>query len=147
VSGYRYGGTGKSMSEEEVAERLKATRAEAAARVNGTPGPSPALATSREARGAVPAPALIQGHVEPDGTPPPALKGAVKVTEFPERSKYPFRQIASDGGIWEIDPAVFKVTPGAVVQAARKWAEGRSLAVKLITDDGLVYVQFKAGGE
>jgi hypothetical protein len=97
-------------------------------------GISPALATSREARAAEPAPG-----------PPPALRGAVKVEAFPERSKYPFREIARDGGIWRLDPATWKVSPGAIAQASRKWADSHGLAVKVITDDGMVYVQFKAG--
>jgi hypothetical protein len=88
-------------------------------------------------------PATVRDIRPPE--PPKQIRGAVKVAGFPERSKYPFRQIADDGGVWQIDPAVFKVTPGAIIQAARKWAETRPLQVKATTDDGMVFVQFKAG--
>lgn len=110
---------------------LAAESAAERARRNGI---SPALATSREARAAGP-------------TPLPTLKGAVRVERFPEKSKYPFRQIADDGGIWRIDPAEFKVTPAAITQAAPKWARGNGLAAKTVVDDGMVYVQFTPAGD
>jgi hypothetical protein len=120
------------MAYQPGSSALRASPAEIARR-NGI---DPALATSKEARASVPAPA-----------PPQALKGAVKVQAFPDRSKYPFAQIARDGGIWKLDPATWKVTASAIVQAARRWADGHRLAVKAITDDGMVYVQFSKGGE
>jgi hypothetical protein len=145
VSGYQYRGTGGTMSEEQVAEHLKGVRAKAAARAN-TGTPSSALATSREARGAEPAPALIQGRVEP-GTPPPALKGAVKVSAFPEKSPYPFREIADDGGVWELDPAEFKVKPESIRSSAWSWAKKNGLVVKVVIDGGYVFVQFTGGAQ
>lgn len=148
----RYG----TLAQESQAER---------ARRNGI---SPALATSREARdAAAKPPALIQGRVEEEGLDPggpdlplsapkewhremaaddgpirPVIKGAVKVEAFPERCKYPFPEIARDGGVWRIDPAAFKVTPTGVKQAAGKWADRHELKVKIMAEDGQVYVQF-----
>lgn len=103
-------------------------------------GIDPALATSREARAAVPVP-----------SPPPAtLKGAVRVAGFPSKSIYPFDQIAADGGVWKIDPAAFTwrgkpTKPASVYTAARKYATEHGLTVKIVADGGMVYVQFKAG--
>lgn len=113
------------------------TAAERARRNGASPGPSNALATSKEARAAEPAPP----------SPVPVLKGAVKVDRFPTRCKYPFAEIAKDGGIWKLDPAEFKVSPGGVVQAARKWAQDNGLAVKAVTGDGMTYVQFSKDGD
>jgi hypothetical protein len=90
-------------------------------------GISPALATSKEARAA---------------EPMPALKGAVKVGAFPDKSRYPFQQIAADGGVWKINPAEFRTKPQSVRSAASKWAIDRGLQAKVVVDDGHVYVQF-----
>jgi hypothetical protein len=131
--------TTSALAAESAAERLRRN------------GISPALATSREARGAVPAPALVQGHVEPE-TPPATLRGAVKVSDFPARSPYPFREIAADGGVWKLDPAAYTrdgKTPQAASlrTAASKYGTEHGMKAKTVIEDGFVYVQFKAGGE
>lgn len=112
------------------------TAAERAAR-NGI---SPALATSKDARAAVPAP----------GPPPPALKGAVKVERFPTRrgGKYPFREIAADRGIWKLDPAAYQVKrPESIRAAAWTWAKDAGLKAKVVCDSGFAYVQFTPAGD
>jgi len=149
MGGYQYRGTGTSMSDDEVAARLKGARATAAARVNGPPPansrsglsdaattrPS-ALAASREAR-------AIGGEA-----PPPTLKGAVKVGAFPSKERYPFRAIADDGGVWKLDPAVFPPWKGKSVKAesirtaASKWATERGLSAKTEIDGGYLFLQF-----
>jgi len=63
----------------------------------------------------------------PIASPPPALKGAVKVAKFPSPSQYPFAEIAADGGIWRLDPAAFTwrskhVAAPSIRQAALNWA-------------------------
>lgn len=105
----------------------------------------PPLATSQAARAATPAPKVVPGNVVPDQPAPKAIKGAVKVDAFPERCKYPFPQIARDGGIWQLDPAAYGVTAAAIKQAAPKWAQSHGLTVKVVADDGMVYVQFGGG--
>ena len=136
MTGYQYGGKGAAMTETEAAAHLRRN------------GISPALATSREARvAAAKPPALIQGRAEP--TPPPSLKGAVKVAGFPVKSPYPFREIAADGGVWKLDPAAFlwrgKPTKGTSIRtAAWKWAADHHVSAKVVLDDGHVYVQFTA---
>lgn len=127
MAGYKYGGTGRTMTDAEVAERLKATRAQAAANINGAPPSSPA------ARAAAPA---------------PALKGAVKVEGFPAQSQFPFREIAADGGVWKLDPAAFTwrgkpVKPQSIRTAASKYATEHGMKAKTVIKDGHLYVQFK----
>ena len=94
-----------------------------------------ALASSPEAPAAsandVPAP------------PPGALKGAVKVSGFPDRSLYPFREIADDGGVWKLDAATFKAKPQSVRSAAWAWAKKNDRKTKVVIDGGFVYVQFR----
>jgi hypothetical protein len=102
--------------------------AEEIARRNGI---SPALATSKEARAAAPL------HPEP-----PAIKGAVKVAGFPVKTRYPFQQIADDGGVWKLDPAEFGAKPQSVRQAAITWATKKDMTTQTAVDDGMVFVQF-----
>jgi hypothetical protein len=123
------------MAYQPSSSALRATPAEVARR-NGI---SPALATSREARAAEPAPG-----------PPPDLKGAVKVAGFPAHSPYPFREIAADGGVWKLDPAAFlwrgkPIKDVSIRAAASSWATGHGLKAKVVLDGGHVYVQFRRG--
>jgi hypothetical protein len=117
--GYTYRGTGRSLT---------AAEAEAASR-NGHPAAPPPRA---------PATPAVQV---------PALKGAVKVSAFPGRSMYPFREIADDGGVWKLDPAAFtwRGKPGqpqSIRTAASKWAIDHEMKAKVVIDAGDVYVQF-----
>jgi hypothetical protein len=130
MTGYQYRGSGRSLSPAEAAEAAR----------NGA-RPSPALsaaATSRpSALAAAPA-------------PPPTLKGAVKVEGFPTRSPYPFREIADDGGVWQLDPAAFlwrgKPTKDTSIRtAASKWAIERGMTAKTVIDGGYLYLQFVRG--
>jgi len=73
---------------------------------------------------------------------PAALKGAVKVEGFPSQTKYPFREIADDGGVWKIDPSAFGAKAPSVRTAVSKWATGRGLKAKTAIEDGVIYVQF-----
>jgi hypothetical protein len=75
---YVYWGTGRTLKPHEVKAVL-----------TGTPGterrPRPDLATSREARAAVPAPTLIQGAVLRDAPaiePPPVVEGRPPAPEL-----------------------------------------------------------------
>lgn len=118
---YQYRGDGTTKTPAE---------AEAALRRNGI---SPALATSQQARALEPV---------------PALKGAVKVTSFPEHGMYPWPEIAADGGIWKLDAAAFTwrgkpTKPVSVRAAASKWASEHGLRAKVVIDGGSVYVQFR----
>lgn len=137
---YGYRGAGRSLSGDEARQRLSE-----AART----APS-ALATSREARAATPAPAMVRGTVlppEPGPAGPAAIKGAVRVAEFPDRTPYPFAQIASDGGVWRIDPAEFKAKPESIRSAAWTWAKKKGLTVKVVLSDGQAFVQFSGDDE
>lgn len=112
---------------------LAAESAAERARRNGI---SPALATSKEARAAVPAPAA-----------PSPLKGAVKVGAFPQRALYPFREIADDGGIWKMDPGAYlwrgrPVKVSGLRGSAAKWATENGYKAKTVIDGGFLYVQF-----
>lgn len=129
MTGYSYGGNGRSLTQAEAQRRLTSR---------------PQLATSQQARAATPAPAIVAGTVVHDQADKaaPALKGAVKVDAFPERSKYPFRQIAEDGGVWRLDPAAYKSKTGAIGVAAGKWARDHGYTVKIMNDDGMTYLQF-----
>lgn len=120
MSGYRYQSQGR--------QPLTAHDIAILARRNGV---EPALATSREARAAVPTP------------DEPPVKGGVKVEGFPEKeSRYPFRQIADDGGVWRLDPAAFGVQAVTLRSAASKWAIYHGAKAKtVLADDGLVYIQ------
>lgn len=74
------------------------------------------------------------------------LKGAEKVTEFPsrrrDRSRFPFRQIAEDGGVWKLDPATYGVKAVSIRTAASAWARKNGLRVATEIDGGVIYVQF-----
>jgi hypothetical protein len=130
------------LAQEAAAER---------ARRNGI---SPPLATSRQAGAAVPTPAVVKGTVitssshpeQPvvhDLRQPPTLKGAVRVDHWPTRRKYPFRQIAEDGGIWRMDPAAYGLKkPESLRTQANAWARKEGLTAKTAVDGGQVYVQF-----
>lgn len=124
---YEYRGNGRSLRPEEAERRLTSR---------------PQLATSAQARAAAPAPTVVPGTVVRDLSPAPQIKGAVKVDAFPVKSKYPFRQIADDGGVWKLDPAAFEVTHHAIRLAAPKWAKANGLKAKLALEDGQVYIQF-----
>jgi|HubBroStandDraft_2_1064218.scaffolds.fasta_scaffold22208_4 hypothetical protein len=78
------------------------------------------------------------------GQPPAAaVKGAVKVGGFPpSRGLYPFAEIASDGGVWKLDPAVFKAKAVSVRAAASSWAAKNGFKAKTVLDGDVVYVQF-----
>lgn len=80
--------------------------------------------------------------ISPPPPPPPTLKGAVKVDGFPDRCKYPFAEIATDGGVWKLDPAEYQAKPGTIRSAASKWATEHSIPVKTVVDGGFVYIQF-----
>jgi hypothetical protein len=126
---YTYGGAARSLSPEEAAAEARRNGLSPAART----APS-ALATSREARAAVPTPA------EP---PSPAVKGAVKVDVFPDHCRYPFAAIAADGGIWRLDPAEFGIAkPESLRTQALSWARKHNVTAKTAVSDGHVYVQF-----
>ena len=139
MAGYQRRNTG--MSDEEVQRRISQARAKAAG--NGSP----------RADGEMDAPfsAPREWHAEmAEGDAValkrvPELKGAVKVERFPEKSKYPFRQIADDGGIWKLDPAAFNAKAVSIYQAALKRARDNDRTPKCVQSDGAVYVQFKAG--
>ena len=73
------------------------------------------------------------------------IKGAVKVAGFPVKTRYPFQQIADDGGVWRLDPAEFKAKPQSVRQAASAWAVKKGLTVQTAVDEGMVFVQFTKG--
>ena len=118
------------MAYQPGSSALRATPAEIARRT----GIDPALATSREARASVPAPQS-----------PPALHGAVKVSGFPVKSKYPFAQIAADGGVWKLDAAVFKAKPGSIRSSANTYASINQMSVKTVIDGGFIYIQFTKG--
>jgi len=92
-----------------------------------------------------PAPAPVTRTPEPE--PTPALKGAVKVSEFPERCRYPFPAIARDGGIWKIDPAELNAKAESIRSAAWQWAKQHGVKAKVVIDDGFAYVQFTSGGD
>jgi hypothetical protein len=95
-----------------------------------------ALATSKDARASgVPVPPAQ----------PPVLKGAVRVPAFPAPpSRYPFRAIARDGGVWKLDSAVFGVKPETIRSAASSWAGDNGFKARTVLADQFVYVQFRA---
>jgi hypothetical protein len=97
-----------------------------------------ALATSQAARAAA-----TNGLPVPTG-PAPTLKGAVKVGGFPATEKYPFRAIARDGGVWQLDPAYFKVKAETIRTSAASWATHNGFRSKTVAAKGFVYVQFSA---
>lgn len=100
-------------------------------------GIDPALATSKDARAAVP---VTSGSSA-------ALKGAVKVGAFPARTLYPFREIADDGGIWRIEAAAYTwrgkpIKVAGLRSSATKWATENGFKAKTVIDGGYLYVQF-----
>ena len=65
-------------------------------------------------------------------------------------SQFPFREIAEDGGVWKLDPAAFlwrgkPTKPQSIRTAASKYAIEHGMRAKTVIDDGMLYIQFKAG--
>jgi hypothetical protein len=126
-------------------------------------GIDPALATSRAARAATPVPAAVVksavvkeapaiGPPSVTAVPPPGaapeLRGAVRVGGFPPdsrtgRTRYPFPELARDGGVWRIDPATWGAKPLSIRSAANKWAHSHGYTAQARTGaDGMLYLQF-----
>jgi hypothetical protein len=119
---YQYKGDGRTLSDEEAARRLAVQ--------NGLPGGRTATAGA----------GMTSPVIRPAAVP--NIRGAEKVNGFPDLCRYPFQAIADDGGVWRLDPEVYKVTPQGISMAATQWAKRTGKTVKKVTDSGLVYVQF-----
>lgn len=132
MGGYQYRGTGDTMTEQQVNDHLKNVRTNIAQRQEGQPVIRPGRSEEEQRQPAA------QAAV-------PKLRGAVRVEAFPEKSPYPFREVATDGGVWRLDPAEFKVRPESIRSSAWTWAKKNDLTAKVVIDNGQVFVQFKAG--
>jgi hypothetical protein len=73
---------------------------------------------------------------------------AEKVSGFPQpararHAKYPWQQIAEDGGVWRLDPAEYDTnTPRAVGNAAHQWGTRHGYKPTTQVHDGCLFVQF-----
>jgi hypothetical protein len=135
-------GSALTASPAEIARRNGVTPARSSPRVPG------------DADGPLSAPKEWHREMDADDGPavrdlrtPPAIKGAVKVDDFPARSIYPFKEIAADGGIWKLDPAAYSwhgkpIKVGGLRATAGKWAMENGLKAKTVIDGGFLYVQF-----
>lgn len=94
-------------------------------------------------------PYVWRGGKQDRPEPPPQLKGARKVTAFPGRpsqqsgDRYPFREIAEDGGVWKLDPAVYGVKASGARSAAKQWARKNGMRVETRIRGDAIYVQFR----
>lgn len=74
---------------------------------------------------------------------------AEKVDAFPNPPgrgghllKYPFKEIAEDGGVWRLDPHEYGAKePRTVANAAAAWASRNGYQYRTQTHDGCVFIQ------
>ena len=72
---------------------------------------------------------------------------AEKVDGFPRTAggphgKYPWREIAEDGGIWKLDPAEYSGSARIMATVAGQWASRHGYVSRCSIYEGALFVQF-----
>jgi hypothetical protein len=79
---------------------------------------------------------------------PAVIGSAQRVAEFPRATsrgrwgKYPWREMAEDGGIFRMDPADYNTTARNIRSAAMQWAYRSGYVATSQIVDGIAYISF-----